>query len=424
MREVGMRLSGGQLVITPDQRMLTDPATAYPVAIDPTFETPSWPWAYASQTGSTRNDGILRVGRDPDGSGLYRSFFNFPIWQLTGKVILRATFRTMLVHSWSCAPTPVNLWTTGLIASTPRTPWAPGFIRHLDERSGNAHKGPDDCGNQPDKSMEFGGNLTSAVAAVAAGGSGGITLGLSAYRASGCCEATKEWWKKFTPGGTVLSVEYDSVPRQPVNLATDPAVPCVTGAGRPFTSSATPTLKALVGDDDGADILRATFHLVELGVGDLPAIVADVPANTEARVTVPPGRFLDGHSYGWFVRAADAWVSSPWSVPCEFTVDTTAPTAVPGVASDAFPEDDFGGIVGQPGAVTFSAGGVADVDGYVYGLNVDPPSTQVTAISLGGQATVQITPTLVGPNRLLVRSRDRAGNLGPIRTYTFFARSP
>jgi hypothetical protein len=49
-RHVGMRLAGGQLEITPSRQLLEDPATVFPVLIDPFFSTSNWPWAYADQS--------------------------------------------------------------------------------------------------------------------------------------------------------------------------------------------------------------------------------------------------------------------------------------------------------------------------------------------------------------------------------------
>src|SRR5262249_31743149 len=39
--------------------------------------------------------------------------------------------------------------------------------------------------------------------------------------------------------------------------------------------------------------------------------------------------------------------------------------------------------------------------------------------TLGGSATVSLTPTTAGPHTLYVHSRDRAGNLSPLASYRF-----
>lgn len=68
---------------------------------------------------------------------------------------------------------------------------------------------------------------------------------------------------------------------------------------------------------------------------------------------------------------------------------------------------------------TFTPSGVGDVVSYQYGVDTNPPATVVNAASLGGNATVSITPDSDGPHTLYVRSQDRAGNQSPIKAYQF-----
>jgi hypothetical protein len=68
---------------------------------------------------------------------------------------------------------------------------------------------------------------------------------------------------------------------------------------------------------------------------------------------------------------------------------------------------------------TFTPSGVADVASYQYGVDTTPPSTVVSAVAVGGNATVSITPDADGPHTLYVRSQDRAGNQSPISAYQF-----
>jgi hypothetical protein len=437
--QAGVRLDGDRLEITPDERLLGDPGTRYPVLIDPAFATGASRWAYADSTNANRNDGIARVGLNTDGSGTFRSFFEFPMGGLAGKHVLNAVFATKLVHSWSCAATPVSLYWTGAIASTPRTAWSPGLSQHLQERSANAHKGSADCGNQPDVHMEFGGGLTGLIQTGANQGWGAVTLGLSARRADGSGESTQSYWKKFSPAGTdtYLAVDYNSYPAQPTNLTTDPSVPCVTGAGRPVINTATPALAALVNDADAGQFLNVDVRLVKLGQGEIRSLAAgNLPVNSVARVTVPAGVFADG-DYGWFLRSGDGIDVSPWSAACELTVDTTRPAAVPGVTSSVYPEDlvSFHGGVGLTAPFTFDAGGVADVAGYDWSFASLPVTAtgapMVAAPSVGAAVTVPLTPpppvpqdpTAGGQTVLHVRSVDRAGNRGPIRDYSFLVGS-
>ncbi|WP_211763812.1 hypothetical protein [Kutzneria sp. CA-103260] len=102
------------------------------------------------------------------------------------------------------------------------------------------------------------------------------------------------------------------------------------------------------------------------------------------------------------------------------TVSTTfAPAALPAptVSSPDYPPNASAGGIGRPGRFTFSANGSTDVVGFRYGP--DFPSTYVAADQPGGSATVWITPTTFGVQKVAVKSVDAAGNSSPITTYWF-----
>ena len=122
---VGVHVDGHDLVLLPDAATLADPRITLPLYIDPQMATGYSRWSYADSSNSDRNDGIARVGLSPDGSGTYRSFFEFPIGQIAGTRVQAATFQSVLIHSWSCGSTPVSLyWTGGISANGTRTGWS------------------------------------------------------------------------------------------------------------------------------------------------------------------------------------------------------------------------------------------------------------------------------------------------------------
>jgi len=139
-RVPAVSVSGDQVTLTPDPGLLADRTTVFPLFIDPPVTLGVSAWGYADQANESRTDGIARVGLDPDGTGLWRSFFSYNISGLAGKAITSAIFRTKLIHSWSCGSTPVNLYRVGSRASG-RVNWAgPALTKWLDVRSGHAHK--------------------------------------------------------------------------------------------------------------------------------------------------------------------------------------------------------------------------------------------------------------------------------------------
>jgi hypothetical protein len=141
------------------------------------------------------------------------------------------------------------------------------------------------------------------------------------------------------------------------------------------------------------------------------------------RGDLPVERLNDGR-YGWHARVFDGRAHSPWSDPCYFTVDRTAPAAAPTAASPEYPENSPvpTGQFNRPATFLFTANGTADVVAFRYGTD-DRSISRVTADEPGGAATVQMTFPGPGPQKLYVRSIDRAGNESPVRVYAVNART-
>ncbi|MEV0325159.1 LamG domain-containing protein [Micromonospora echinospora] len=449
--ELPVNLDGDDLVIQPDLDLLRGAQTAYPVVIDPWTTIGKAYWGYAGSTGATRDDGVARVGLDPAGSGTYRSFFRFNLSALSGKTIRSAKFLTELTHSWSCTATPVNLWRSGDLPGAGKRAWpGPGLALWLEQRSGNAHKpsGSLECANdpQPDLPMEFSSaNLKNDLTDHR--GDSNYTLALSTRQSDGSSETTSNWWKKFDPAQTKLSVEYNTNPNTPTaaQLTTHAdyataALACVTGAARPAVRSRFPWLKATVTDPDGGNggTLSGVFSLQKWNgsawaavsgwprtdAGVAPAARAEVQFTTEA---------VNGEQYRWQVQTKDTLGGSsglsPW---CEFTVDYAPPSNGPSVTpTDGLylesppygTNQDMRGAKGYSGRFTFSANGVPDVYDYVYQVSGGPQQT-VQATSLGGPATVWVTPYREGENVLTVWSRDQVGNTSDPYSYVFLVDVP
>jgi hypothetical protein len=446
--ELPTAVGDGGLTIVPDMALLRGSKTAYPVVIDPSTTINKLRWGYAGSTNATRDDGVARVGHDPEGSGNYRSFFAFNLSGLAGKTVLSAKFITTMKHSWSCDATPVNLYRSADLGSQGKQSWdGPNLDLWLQQQSGHAHKpsGGEGCSNdpQPDMPMEFApAALRDDLAAAA--GQGNYTLALSARQSDGSSESTSTWWKKFSVPATKLTVEYNSTPNTPTaaQLATHadhtaPPHACVAGDARPIVRSTKPWLKATLTDPDGTGggLLSGTFML-ERSLGGLwlrIGGVTDVGVVHGAKAEVQyPIRFSGGDRLRWRVQTKDTLEGvSDWSPWCEFDVDGTPPGAVPGVSSadGLYPEAEPGGSdqehggVGQSGQFTFAANGESDVYGYVYRINGGPEMI-VTAGTLGGSVTVWVTPMHRKENVLTVRSRDQAGNKSAPYDYVFLVGDP
>ncbi|MFF0253887.1 LamG domain-containing protein [Micromonospora zamorensis] len=444
--ELSTEVRDSDLVIRPDMTLLRGKDTAYPVAIDPWTTINKALWGYAGSTNATRDDGVARVGRNPDGSGNFRSFFRFNLSSLSGKTIRSAKFLTEMTHSWSCGSTPVNLYRTAELGGSGKQTWdGPNLIAWLEERSGHAHKPPatPSCANdpQPDLPMEFS-NLKDDVTANR--GNAKYTLALAARQADGTSESETTWWKKFDPALTKLSVEYNTNPNTPTAAQlsthagyTAPVQACATGTSRPMVRADYPWLKATLSDPDGSNggSLSGTFTLQKLmnsvwtNVSGWPKVDSGVAPGAKAEVQLTT-KTINGDTYRWQVQTKDtlggASNLSPW---CEFYVDYSAPAFTPKVtAADALylespplgTNQDVHGSVGYSGKFTFSANGATDVYSYVYQVAGGPEMT-VNAAGLGGSATVWVTPNSIGENVLTVKSRDQAGNTSAPYDYVFLA---
>lgn len=236
---VRLAVSSGALTVTPDARMLTDPATVFPLFIDPPVDAHKNRWGYANNNANNRNDGVARVGRNPDGSGVFRSYFEFDVSLLQGKSVYDARFYINLVHTSPCAATPVSLWTTGFMTAGvngTRAEWAPQMYAWLDEKNGEANTG---CGDPSPVPMEFGRNLTEQARWWIAN-QGRMTLGLATYNQSGYGEGV-DYWKKFDPATAKLTLWYNTPPAVPAFVPHPTTTDCYQVCGSATGVSSTTT---------------------------------------------------------------------------------------------------------------------------------------------------------------------------------------
>jgi hypothetical protein len=419
---VGMSLAGGQLALRPDLGLLAGASTRFPVTIDPSFNASQLNWAvvhaeypsYAFWNGNgltPDSNGNAMVGLDPYWIQPARSFFQMNTSPINGKHILSATFQVPEGWSSSCSAREVDLWETGGIGTS--TTWnnQPSWM-YAASSANVAHGHSSSC---PAATVEF--DATQPVRDAASRGWPNLTLGLRAAN-----EGDTIAWKRFQPNAS-LAVVYNSIPGTPTALNVGTSG-CVTGSGRPFIGTATPTLTATVTDPDH-DLLNTTFSWGPVGGSVTGSTTQNsVASGSQAIVTVPAGQLADGSSYFFHVQTTDTIDSSPVSGTCEFTVDNLPPSAPPVVTSADYPNDgSFHGGVGQTGSFTLGAAGVPDITAYRYGW-ADPPTTQVAAPSPGAGVTISATPGAQGLNTLFVRSVDPAGNLSAITQYTFLAGGP
>ncbi|WP_441249016.1 hypothetical protein [Kitasatospora sp. McL0602] len=283
-------------------------------------------------------------------------------------------------------------------------------------------------------------DLTAAAAAAALAGHHTLSLELRLPEA----EEKDPALGRRVVGSSRLAMyaKSNSRPGVPTKTFTAPYA-CSTKGPYPYVSSLSPSLMAMLHDLDGGTDLKGNFAVWPVDNRDQrKEFTADMPEGRAAAATVPPGILADGGTYGWQVQGDDGTDQSAWSQPCYFHVDATRPTAATVVTSSNYPADQTA-PAGVPAEFTFGAGGVADVAGYQYswtqdmpvdGWSAGPDGTpqwtdpynlpgHVRASRLGGTAKVTLTPPDAGPQRLFVRSLDRAGNPSDVTMYQFYVPS-
>ncbi len=414
-KKVGAAKAGRlALTLTPDEQWLTDPETVFPVTIDPAITlTPNFDAFVQSSYSSDQSAATeLKLGTYDGGATKARSFLSFRnLGWLAGKHIQAATLYLWNHHSWSCTPRQWEAWRVDYVNTTARWTNQPTWR----ERTGytTATKGYSSGCNDGWVNA----SVTSVFAVTAGHGWTTANVGLRA-----ASESDNLSWKRFhsmeganAPYVKLTYQSYASVTAR----ATVPSLPCAINPNTPYVNTKTPQLRAQISDAEGAQV-RAEFEWLTGGGTRIGGTTVGPGASGSWHgASVPAGAFAEGGTYSWRVRGNDGIANGPWTGYCAMTVDTTAPSAMPTVSSTAYPAGQWAGAAGTTGSFTFGASGVSDVSAYEYGLNVNPPNQTVNAASVGGGASVSITPSSDGPQTLYVRSRDRAGNTSAIQSYTF-----
>ncbi|UYQ64481.1 LamG domain-containing protein [Streptomyces peucetius] len=451
---LGIELGEGKLSLVPDQNLLKDKDTVFPVVIDPIERTTSraaWTGVMSGYPGEQdwKYSGSAGVGKCPtdyspvscNGVGVRRLLFTMPMSFYKDKQILGATFSARIDHIYSATPTAesIRLYRIGgkNYSITSSSDWS-STSDDWDDHIGTVDKAisPTSCSSQANLHFEGGstGELTTEVKTAAAEGWSSMTLGLRAGD-----ETTFPGWKRIC-GNTYLSIKYNNLPRKITTLSQNPGGVCESGADRPY-SEVPPQLQAIASDPDhdngNTDKVKVQFKVdwtdpltneaksytyltptwlsPTSGTKFVHTVKSTIPQNT---VIYWSARAYDGDGYG------------PWSydgdtVRCEFVYDKTMPGA-PSVLSKQYPSDTvYHDGVGTYGSFTFSPNpndqaANADVVKYRYAFDsTATPATTVTASTAGGPATVTWMPTRPGRHWVDVIAVDKAENPSTKAHYEF-----
>ncbi len=422
--------------LVPDQGMLTDETTEYPVYIDPSVSAsrPNWAYvdrAYPNQAYFNSKEESVGVGRiEWDRVYTRRAFFQFSV---PGRIkqdtttIHAATLRTEVEWAYDCnSNSHVQLHRTDRFNS--KTTWnnQPTTRTLLDTQ--NVTGGWATCPSS--SGVEF--DATAAYQWGADNDESYVYLRLKERDESGTTA-----WRRFDTDRKppVVVIDYNNKPSQVATSTMSDSLGgvCSTDRDNPrLINDTTVTFRAKARDYDA----RAAWGGQKLKLrvewrvnGTEPREYADSaysdvgywPSGSSHRVTatgLPEGQLL---GYRAIAHDQTEW-GYPWSDWCWIRIDTTKPETGPTVTSTDYPAGDtVHGSVGRSGDFTFTNNGVEAATAYHYSVNDASCSTTVELDEPGAAATVAITPRRDGPNLVHARITDAYGNsseCGLVYTFT------
>ncbi|MFV0129664.1 DNRLRE domain-containing protein [Streptomyces sp. HMX112] len=417
---------GVDLVITPDAKFLADPATTYPVTVDPSTSALSNVFDTYVQQGESVDwsaDTELDLGnpgtKNADGTArTARSFISWDTTPIQDALISSAKLSLYDFHSGNtdCKAYPWEVWSTGAASTSSRWTSQPAWTAK--KATSTETKGNPGCTTAPD------GWINADVTALAQEWASAKTArGHMGLRATD--EAVTAQWKRVNSANAAanppkLVVNYNFRPR--TGTKQEAGQPYFSYGGTYVVNSATPTLRDTFVDGDGDQVV-GTFQLYDNAtntqLGDV-LVSKPVPSGQPAAVTVPAGLLTNGKTYKFRTSPYDGThYNLGWSAWKTFTVDATAPSAPAKIASTDYPSGAWVKGAGQAGTFTVTPP-AADHNWLEWSLD-GVSWTKVHTGGAAGDKAISVTPPKDGTHTLQVRSVDKADNRSEALSHTFHA---
>ncbi|WP_203826340.1 DNRLRE domain-containing protein [Actinoplanes palleronii] len=435
---------------------LTDPATVYPVWIDPTVSSVSRngdTYVTQADADSHVSDSDLRIGVASTGN-IRRSLVRFSTTSSVpaGSHVTNATLKLYNNASITCTARSVYAYpitesytmTSATWANQPSYSTSSAYAASASFAYGNESLG---CANGTGSIA-----VTNMVQAWVSGtlADNGMLLkagsetdtSYAKYFCSMNIDATGATTCSTSARFPTMSVVYDTYPGVPTTNVFSPRVTGTTTDAylkKPtvYSPSLTPTFTSSVSNADGAKVslqvkLSRDVNYTSEGTGEITTVTsAAVNPGAKASVTVPSGVLTAGTHVMYQVRArvtngAGGYDYSAWS-PASLTSTTASKIALnisvpaaPAVSCGSFPSGTWASPTASTTSCTFDTVS-ADGAGYYWGLD-DPatPNLANDSSNSGAAVTVSTVPAKTGWHTLYVRSRDTALHLSTGTTaYTF-----
>ena len=442
---VGKNSAGrATLTLTPNTTFLNDPATTYPVTIDPSFTTwisgDTWvenPNYTSSQTGSEE----LRVGSYDSGGHVARTFMHFNTTAWNSKDVLSAKLVLRNFYSGSCTGDTIR-------ASRITTSWDPSTLTWGNQPNGSstytadyntAHGYSSSC-DAADASW----TITDMVSHWADGSYPNNGIKLKAPDETGVYAWRKYRSANYNGGGSSvrphINVTYNSYP----NMASTPTMSPATSYAAPggssalYTTSTKPSFTAKAADPDGGtDRLYYEVRNSNSSSATLVSSCTTGWVSAGANATCAVGTALadkgtyyvrakayDGTDWAGGVPNATAdTTNTGWSGWTKFSVGTSNPPVptinCPGFADGSWTDQAPSSNV----SCTISATGAgADAPAYItWSVNGgsstkadNPQSTDATKSPL----TISVSKK-EGGYKITATTTSPAGRVSTAATYTF-----
>ncbi|MFE5674894.1 DNRLRE domain-containing protein [Streptomyces erythrochromogenes] len=423
-----VKTSGGiDLVITPDAGFLADPATKYPVTVDPStsalgnlFDT----YVQQGETVDWSNDTELDFGNPgtKNANGTFRTARSFITWNtapVSDALISSAQLSLWNFHSGNtdCTAQPWEVWTSNGPTTASRWTNQPAMVTKM--ATSTQTKGNPGCGSQPDGWINA--DVTSLVQQWASNKWTSSSMGLRATD-----ENNTKQWKRVNSANAAsnvpkLTVTYNYRPR--TGTKQEAGAPFFSYGGAYVVNSVTPTLRDTFIDANG-DSVQGAYQIFDAAtdtqVGDVLRS-AFVPSGQAAPVTVPAGVLTSGKTYKFRSSPYDGThYNLGWSAWKTFTVDTAAPSAPTGLTSTDYPADAWVKGAGQSGNFVVNPPGGNDHHWLEWSLD-GATWTKVPTDGAPGTKTIAVAPPKDGTHTLQVRAVDKADNKSDAVSYTFHA---
>jgi len=420
--------SSVDLVVTPDAKFLTDPATKYPVTVDPSTSSLSNVFDTYVQQGETVDwsaDTELDFGnpgtKNADGTPrTARSYISWNTTPVQDALVLDAKLSLWNFHSGNnvgCGSQQWDVWSSAAASTSSR--WTNRPAMSAVKASSTETRGNVDCAAQPDGWINA--NVTTLVQEWASAKATRGHLGIQATN-----ESTSAGWKRVNSANAAsnppkLTVTYNYRPRTGTKQEAGP--PYFSYGGAYAVNTTTPTLRDTFVDANG-DKVNGTFQIfdnaTDTQVGDV-IVSKYVPSGQVASITVPSGRLTNGKTYRFRTNPYDGThYNTGWSAWKTFTVDTTAPSAPTKVVSTDYPTGSWVKGAGQAGTFTVTPPSGTDHNWLEWSLD-GVTWTKVATSGASAAKAIGIAPPKNGTHTLQVRAVDKADNKSDAIEYTFHA---